>query len=53
MVDPSAEDHRRRVIMLLTIRLLRAIGAGMAVHAIGWEMEGRTMDCLVAELRAR
>lgn len=49
----SAEDYRRRAIMLLTIRLLRAIRAGMGVHAIGWEMEGRTMDRLVAELRAR
>ncbi len=49
----SAEDYRRRAILLLTIRLLRAIRAGMAVHAIGWEMEGRSMDRLVAELRAR
>lgn len=49
----SAEDYRRRAIVLLTIRLLRAIRAGMAVHAIGWEVEGRSLDRLAAEARAR
>lgn len=49
----SADDHRRRAIMLLTVRMLRAIRAGMAVHAAGWEVEGRALDRLVAETRAR
>lgn len=49
----SAQDYRRRAIILLTIRLLRAIRAGMAVHAIGWEVEGRSLDRLAAEARAR
>ncbi|HST55231.1 MAG TPA: hypothetical protein VLJ42_04955 [Solirubrobacteraceae bacterium] len=49
----SAQDYRRRAIMLLTIRLLRAIRAGMSVHAIGWEVEGRSLDRLAAEVRAR
>jgi len=49
----SAADHRRRAIMLLTVRMLRAIRAGMAVHAAGWEVEGRALDRLVTETRAR
>jgi hypothetical protein len=49
----SAQDYRRRAIILLTIRLLRALRAGMAVHAIGWEVEGRSLDRLAAEARAR
>lgn len=49
----SAADYRRRAIVLLTIRLLRAVRAGMAVHCIGWEMEGRSMDRLATEVRAR
>lgn len=52
-VNRSAADHRRRAIMLLTVRMLRAIGAGMAVHAVGWEVEGRTLDRGVTETRAR
>jgi hypothetical protein len=49
----SAGDYRRRAIILLTVRMLRAIRAGMAVHAVGWEVEGRALDRLVAETRAR
>ncbi len=49
----SAQDHRCRAIVLLSIRLLRAIRAGMVVHAIGWDMEGRAMGRFVVELRVR
>jgi hypothetical protein len=49
----SAEDHRHRAIAMLTIRLLRTIRAGMTVHAAGWEVEGRALDRLVLETRAR
>jgi hypothetical protein len=49
----SPDDYRRRAIMLLTIRLLRAVRAGMAVHAAGWEVEGRSLDRLATEARAR
>ena len=49
----SREDYRRRAIVFLVIRILRAARAGMAVHAAGWEVEARSMDRLLIESRAR
>lgn|GEM_PF-5947970 len=49
----SPADFRRRAIVLLAIRVLRAARAGMAVHAAGWEVEGRALDRLLIENRAR
>src|SRR5262249_22036254 len=49
----SPEEYRRRAIVLLAVRLLRAIRAGTAVYAAVWELEGRAMDRLVLEIRAR
>jgi hypothetical protein len=51
--NPPRPEPRRRAIMLLEVRLLRAIRAGMAVHATGWEIEGRAMTRLVIEARGR
>jgi hypothetical protein len=48
----SASDHRRRAILFLAVRQLRATRAGMVVHAAGWEVEGRVLDRLVIEIRA-
>lgn len=49
----SASDYRRRAIIILAIRQLRATRAGMAVLASGWEVEARALDRLVIEARAR
>ncbi|HEV3046573.1 MAG TPA: hypothetical protein VGY13_04360 [Solirubrobacteraceae bacterium] len=50
----SQQGHdRQRAIVMLAVRQLRASRAGMAVHAVGWEVEARALDRLVIESRAR
>ena len=50
--SPQGHD-RQRAMLILAVRQLRATRAGMAVHAVGWEVEARALDRLVIEVRAR
>jgi len=49
----TVDKARERAIMMLAVRLFRAIRATMAVLSVGYEVEGRAMARLVIETRAR
>jgi len=47
------EEQRGRAILMLSIRLLRAARAAMAVASVGWEVEARGVFRQVLEAHAR